>query len=48
MITLWREALENAQADQNIRVIVVTEKAIPSVQEGISAIWRRGNSVRGT
>jgi len=26
MITLWREALEKAQADQNIRVIVVTGK----------------------
>jgi enoyl-CoA hydratase/carnithine racemase len=26
MITLWREALERAQADQNIRVIVVTGK----------------------
>ena len=26
MITLWREALERAQADQDIRVIVVTGK----------------------
>ena len=48
MITLWREALERSQADQNIRVIVVTGKGDTFCSGGISGIWQRGNSVRGT